>query len=143
MRTKLAHCAIALLAVTAATGVALAAPRTPKAGSFYFSKKPNVSITVGKRAKYVTLFVSCFTSPGVGDDWTSGKIPFKKDTFKFDRKTKIGSENNTKFGIYKATILVTGTYKHGKFAGTMQIGGSSCAKASYTAKRSKGGGSGH
>jgi hypothetical protein len=117
-----------------ASGVALGAASNPKPGKNYFSKKPNVSISIGKPAKYVTVFVSCFTSPGIGDDWSSGKIALKQNAFKYDKRTKIGTENGATFGTVEGQLLVTGKFRGGKFSGTMLIGGSTCAKANYTAK---------
>jgi hypothetical protein len=128
--------------VLLAGGAIAASASTPPAGKSYFSKLPNVSITVGKASKSVTVFVSCFTTPGVGDDWSSPKIPLNHGVFKYDKSTKIGTEAGATFGTVTGTVLITGTFNSGKFKGTMQIAGSACAKGSYTAKFNKGGGSG-
>jgi hypothetical protein len=141
MHGKFAVLGVVLASVLAGSPIAASAA-TPPAGKAYFSKLPNVSISVGKPARSVTVFVSCFTSPGVGDDWTSAKIPLVRGAFKYDRATEIGTENGASFGTRAGTILVTGTFSGGAFHGTMQIAGSACAKESYTAKLSKGGGTG-
>jgi hypothetical protein len=141
MRSKFAVLGVAMASVLAGSAIAASAS-TPPAGKAYFSALPNVSISVGKPSSSVTVFVSCFTSPGVGDDWTSGKIPLRDGAFKFDKTTKIGTEDGASFGTRTGTILITGTFEGGKFRGTMQIAGSACAKGSYTAKLNKGGGSG-
>ena len=141
MRTRLAVAAVLSMILATASGVALGAANNPKPDTNYFSKKPNVSISVGKPAKYVTVFVSCFTSPGIGDDWTSGKLALKQGEFKYDKLTKIGTESGSTFGVVKR-VLVTGHFRGGKFVGAMLISGSACPKGNYTAKFNKGGGSG-
>ncbi len=141
MCRRLAAAALSLAAVLTTTGAAVAAS-APKAGSDYYSSKPNVSITVGKPANSVTVYVSCFPSPGVGDSWSSGKLPLKHGAFKYDRTAKINTENGASFGTSTGTVLVTGTFKAGKFIGAMQIAGASCAEANYVARFNKGGGGG-
>jgi hypothetical protein len=142
MRTKSISLLVAICVLTATAGVALGAANAPKPNTNWFSKKPNVSILVGKRAKYVTLFVSCFSTPGVGDSWDSGKITLKHGAFNYNKPTKIATENGSKFGTAKRQVLVTGEFKRGKFVGTMLISGSTCPKGNYTAKFNTGGGSG-
>jgi hypothetical protein len=141
MRTKLTSVLVAIL-VLAATAAALGAAKAPKPNTNWFSKKPNVSILVGKQAKYVTVFVSCFSPPGVGESWDSGKITLTHGAFRYNKLTKISTENGAGFGTARRNVLITGEFKSNKFVGTMLISGSACPKGNYTAKFNTGGGSG-
>lgn len=141
MRRKLAVFGVSLATVLAGTATALAGS-SPQPGKDYYSPIPNVSITIGKPANYVMVYASCTISGVVGDNWTSGKIPLRHNAFSYDHKTKIGTDSGGSFGTVTTTVLVTGTFSAGKFTGTMQLAGSSCPKAHFTAKLNKGSGRG-
>jgi hypothetical protein len=141
------------LLVCAGSGVALGAathkkppkPSIPKAGTSWFSKKPNVSISVLKPAKHVSVFISCLDTGALGDSW-EGNLPLNKGSFKLNKVVKIAASSTTssgvKFGSKRTHVFLTGTFEKNKFVGAMQITGSLCAKGSYTATFNKGGGSG-
>jgi hypothetical protein len=141
-----------LATVVGAGGVALGAgkkapkPSVPKAGTSWFSKKPNVSISVLKPAKHVSVFISCLNTGALGDSW-EGTLPLNKGSFKVNKIEKISASSTTskgvKFGTKRAHVFLTGTFEKNKFVGAMQITGSTCAKGNYTAPFNKGGGSGH
>jgi hypothetical protein len=143
MGRKTTALTIALLILAGLATAAWAAAKGPIAKGYYGSTHPRLSISVGQPATTVQLYIGCFTTPTSVEYWDSGKLRLKDGSFSFDGKTTISTEQGVTFGTAKATVLFTGKFSGGKFAGTAQIIGSSCPKQNYTAKYQKnGGGSG-
>jgi hypothetical protein len=143
MGRKTACLAVTLLIVAALATTALAAGKGPIAGGYYGSSHPRLSVSVLRPANKVVVYIGCFTSQSVVEYWDSPKLTLKKGSISFDGPTTISTENGATFGSTKGTVLFTGKFSGGKFKGTAQIVGSTCAKSSYTAKYEKnGGGSG-
>jgi hypothetical protein len=121
-----------LLSFLLLTGVALAG--SPKPGQLYTSEY--LTVTVGKPAKTVKVFVECLAPTGHTSATWTGEIPLKHGSFKIDRKEKLSKLPKGKF---EGTVDVTGSFKGGAFKGTWQLGGTACGKTSYVAKSGSGG----
>jgi hypothetical protein len=143
MRRRTAFLAVTPLILAALATAALAAGKGPIAGGYYASTHPRLSVDVLKPATKVTLYIGCFTTQTDVEYWDSPKLTLKNGSFSFDGPTTISTETGGTFGTTKGTVLFTGKFSGGKFKGSAQIVGSTCAKANYTAKYDKnGGGSG-
>jgi hypothetical protein len=143
MGRKSAPLYIAALVASALASTAAAAGSAPKAGGYYPSRKPDLSVYVDKPAKTVELYISCATSPTSSEYWDSPKLALKDDKFSFDGKTTIMTAEGATFGHLPGTVIFNGKFSGGAFHGTAELVGSSCPKSSYTAKYdSKGAGSG-
>jgi hypothetical protein len=125
----------ALLSFLVLTSVALAS--SPKPGQLYSSEY--LTVTVGKPAKSVKVFVECLAPTGHTSATWTGKIALKHGSFKIDSKETLSKLPKGKF---KGTVDVTGSFKGLAFKGTWQLGGTACGKTSYVAK-SGGGGTGY
>jgi hypothetical protein len=142
MRRRVVYVLVAVSIVASLAAVASAAAKKPKPHGYYASKSPELSITVGKPAKTVTLYVGCMESSTMVWWWDSPTIRLKHNSFSFDRRTTIGIESGAGFTHPKATVMFTGKFKDGKWRGSVQIGGAPCPEHSYTAKYDKNGGGG-
>jgi hypothetical protein len=143
MVRKCALSVVAILILAVLASAAWAATDGPRAQGYYGSRKPDLSVYVGKPATTVQLYVSCATSPTISEYWDSPKLRLKDDKFSFDGKTTIMTVDGVTFGHLAGTVIFNGKFSGGVFHGSAQIVGSSCPKSSYTAKYSKdGGGSG-
>jgi hypothetical protein len=121
-----------LLTFLLLTGVALAG--SPKPGQLYTSEY--LTVTVGKPAKAVKVFVECLAPTGHTSATWTGEIPLKHGSFKIDRKEKLSKLPKGKF---EGTVDITGTFKSGAFEGTWLLGGASCLKTTYKATTEAGG----
>ena len=134
MRGRLAIVGMAL-GLTLGVAAAAVAASTPLPNKTYNSSSPNVSITMRSATEIYQLYASCSASGQVAQSFTATNVPLVHDGFTIDGKERL----NTPTGGYNNSVLFTGTFAGGAFHGTVALGGSSCAKATYTAKALKGG----